>query len=463
MKRLLTLALLCFCPALCFAQDEINETFKDALKYLIQTQTDSTISGEQYTGEWPVYMELTEPYFFIGRRQKARDSNCFTVSAIHNALADIYLRDTSLAELQPVLARAFSEVQSYQQGQEFNFWKLLPPPKNHKFWFKKENLPLVHRPTNYAFKPRLVHKMANVANDADDTNQANLAIWYHNKVFGDTLTLLQPATFEQWTDQNRQNRNWYNYLFHTRKNSGAYLTWLAPEYRYGIWTPVHSYLSIVSIFLPTSSAYPRAYEPWIPFGANDVCPVVNANILTYLAKSGQLAAARSVEPSAQMITRMVERDMWSGAGVYYPNAYHLAYSLAKAYNSGVSELKEAAEGTANYLAETQLENGSYISKYWVNNGDTIQSTTYALHAMIDLRDAGIEIKQDQISNAVSYLLSQARHDTNGTLWKGGVYFTGGTALRNILQWHSDAYTTALIAQALQRIIQKQEINSANRL
>ncbi|MFT4734099.1 MAG: hypothetical protein ACI9DJ_000797 [Algoriphagus sp.] len=41
----------------------------------------------------------------------------------------------------------------------------------------------------------------------------------------------------------------------------------------------------------------------------------------------------------------------------------------------------------------------------------------------------------------------------GTSWTGGIYFTGGTALRNIINWHSDAYTTALIAGSLQRILQ----------
>lgn len=435
------------------AQLTAEEAFKGALSYLIETQTDSTIEGKQYEGEWPVFMELTEPYFFIGRRQRARDSNCFTVSAIYNQLAQIYLRDSSLTYLKPVLVKAFEEIQTYGTGTEFNFWKALPPLKDHRFRFRKaDELPLVRRPTNFHVKPRLVQKMSNVANDADDTNQANLAIWYHNLIFQDTLKLVSASKFESRIDLNRQNRNWYNYLFHTRKNSGAYLTWFADEHDYGVWNPVYSYLSVLSTFLPTSSAYPKAYKPWIPWGANEVCPIVNANILTYLAKSNQLKDAFAVANSSEMIHRMTRKSMWHTAGVYYPNAQHLSYSVAKAYASGVHHLEEAAKDTRDYIQNTQREDGSFLSKPWINYGDTIQTTTYALSAMLNLEKAGLEIDRKAIRKTVDFLLSKAIEDENGIHWKGGVYFTGGTALRNILHWESDAYTTSLIAESLQRIL-----------
>lgn len=80
----------------------------------------------------------------------------------------------------------------------------------------------------------------NVTNDADDTNQANLATWYHNIIFKDTLSFASASIFKTWIDKDRQNRNWYNYLFHNKKNSESYLTWLKEEHEYGIWTPIHS-------------------------------------------------------------------------------------------------------------------------------------------------------------------------------------------------------------------------------
>jgi hypothetical protein len=410
-------------------------------------------------------MELTEPYFFIGRRQRARDSNCFTVSAIYNQLAEIYLADSTLKEIKPMLSGAFEEIKSYKTGSEFNFWKALPPLKDHRLRFKKtDNLPLVRRPTNFSFKPRPIHKMANVANDADDTNQANLAIWHHNQIFEDTLSLVSAAKFESRIDLKRQNRNWYNYLFHTRKNSGAYLTWFADEHDYGFWNPAYGYLSVLSIFLPSSSAYPRAYKPWIPFGANDVCPIVNANILTYLAKSGQLNDAVSVKNSAEMIHSMTRKKMWHTAGVYYPNAQHLSYSIAKAHAVGVNDLNKAAADAKEYLLASQMEDGSFLSKPWINYRDTIQTTTYALSAMLNLQKAGFEINQSTINKTVDFLLSKAIKDENGVHWKGGIYFTGGTALRNILHWESDAYTTALIAGSLQQFIhlyQKKENSPLN--
>ncbi len=431
-----------------------DSAFYGALHFLKSTQTDSTLEGVQYAGEWPVYMELTEPYFFIGRRQKARDSNCFTVSAIHNFLAEIYLTDTSLSQIKPILSKAFSELATYAEGQEYNFWKKLPPVKNHKIGRIRDDLPWVHRPTRFSTRSRLVQKMSNVANDADDTNQANLAVWYHNQIFGDSLKLASARIFERWTDTQRQNRNWFNYLFHTKKNSGAYLTWLGQEYEYGIWTPVHGYLSVLGIFLPSSSSFPRAYVPWIPWGANDVCPVVNANVLTYLAVSNQLTDSEPAMNSAKMISHICKKQMWGTGGVYYPNAYQIPYAVAKAFNSGTEQLREAAGYIYPYLQKSQLENGAFVSREWVNNRDTVQSTANALHAILDLEEKGFLFDKQQKEKAADFLLSRAIVDELGVHWNGGLYFTGGTALRNIIQWRSDAYTTALIARCLQRILLK---------
>jgi hypothetical protein len=230
------------------SQNEVQNHFNSAIEYLINTQTDSTIKGKQYAGEWPVYMELTEPYFFIGRRQKALDSDCFTLSAIHNFLAEIYLLDTSQTELKPVLGKAYNQIETYATGLEYNFWKSLPPLRSHKMFGNLKNAPKVRRPTNFLVKNRLIMKMSNVTNDADDTNQANLATFYHNHIFQESLRFATPIVFENWIDKKRQNQNWYNYLFHTRKNSRAYLTWLGQEHQYGIWNPIYSFLRIL-VFL----------------------------------------------------------------------------------------------------------------------------------------------------------------------------------------------------------------------
>ncbi|UBM60680.1 hypothetical protein LAG90_08505 [Marinilongibacter aquaticus] len=438
-----------------FAQLSPQKALVGALDYLEHAQEDSTIEGVQYAGEWPSYMELTEAYFFIGFPKKARDSNCFTTSAIYNFLAEMYLEDSTLTMIRPMLQKAMPEIESYADSIRFNFWKKLPPPRNQKFWRAKKPYPLVHRPTNFSSKPKLVQKMCNVPNDADDTNLASLARFYHNRIFDTEMPLANDSVFGEWVDLNRQNRNWYNYLFHIRKNSGAYLTWLDQEYRYGIWTPVQAYLSIISIFLPSSSAYPKAYEPWIPWGANDVDPVVNANILYYLTASGQFEETEVNEASIKMIEKLCEKEDWAGAGVYYPNAYHLPFCIAKlcAANKRLA-LKNAGDKVLAFLQASQMEDGSFASRKYVNGGDKIQSTAYAYHALIDLKRAGFAVELQTILKAENFLLKEAKQDFLGIYWDGGVFFSGGTALRNILFWHSDAYTTALVAHGLQKRIRE---------
>lgn len=128
---------------------------------------------------------------------------------------------------------------------------------------------------------------------------------------------------------------------------------------------------------------------------------------------------------------------------YYPNVYHLPYAVARAYKNGSINLEVASQECSDYLRDSQQNGGFYVSRSWVNNGDTTQSTAYALHTMLDLKESGFEIEAQLISKTIDYLLSHSHKSPKGIYWNGGVYFTGGTAIRNIIQWHSDAYTTAL--------------------
>lgn len=96
--------------------EKVKVTRDRALIYLVESQIDSTIVNKQFRGEWYGTMELTEPYFFIGKKQKHKDSNGFTVSAIHNFLAEVYLADTSLNFLKPTLNKAFQDILTYRNG-----------------------------------------------------------------------------------------------------------------------------------------------------------------------------------------------------------------------------------------------------------------------------------------------------------------------------------------------------------
>lgn len=428
---------------------ETTELFDGAIQYLIANQEKTTIEGKQYRGEWPVFMELTEPYFVLGKRRKVRDSNCFTVAAIHNFLSEIYLADTSLTELKPALTLAFNEVQTYAVGNKYNFWKLLPPNRKLKLFGNPKPSPLVRRPTNYPLHSRLINNAANVPEDADDTSLGNLAKYYHNQLFDKSDSLLSFHTFDAFADRNRKNKNWYNILMHETTSTGAFMTWLHPEHE--MWFPnlIQPFLNNLFIFFPGSPATPRAYEPWVPFGSNDVDAVVNANILTYLAVSNQLQQSQVKDAAVRMISDRIDKNMWKVAGIYYPNECHLHYAIARAHAAGVTELNDAAQKVLAHLIENQQTDGSFVSRAWLNNADSVQTTAYALHAFLDLKKSGIEVPDSTIHSAVNFLRSKAIRNDEGVYWHGGVYFSGGTVLRNLLIWHADAYTTALIAKCLQ--------------
>ncbi len=452
--------------------DEVLNCRNKALRFLLETQIDSTILQKQYSGEWYGTMELTDPYFFIGKKQKRKDSNGFTVSAIHNFLSEIYLIDTSLVALKPALNKAFREIQTYRNGQRFNFWKALPPNRKLKLFNEPKPQPLVRRPTEYRLRSRFINNAANVPEDADDTALGNLATVYHNKIFGDSLKVIKSQEYDKYLDQNRRNRNWYNHLFVRYPNSGAFLTWHAKEHRFRLLKTFSSFLNTFLIFIPGSSARPKAYKPWIPFGANDVDVVVNANVLTYLSLSNQLTKSEGKRGSIAYINWLLRQPKWANNAVYYPNLYHVSYGVARAYKSGISDLKESSQTILQYLLFTQQPNGGFASQAWLNNSDAVQSTAYALHALLDLKSAGLAIPDKNINDAIRFLIGTAQTNTiisrrevggffsggiaqTNTIishWEGGIFFSGGTALRNILVWKSDAYTTALIANCFTKYL-----------
>jgi hypothetical protein len=428
----------------------LQSQFSNSLHYLIDNQEKNTIPGRQYRGEWPVDMELTEPYFFMGKRQKARDSNCFTVSAVHNFLAEIYLADTTQKILLPTLSKAFEEINSYRNGLLFNFWKALPPTRKLKLFAEPNPQPLVRRPTHFKLKSRLLNNMANIPEDADDTPLGNLAAFYQNRIFKTHQPLISAKGFDKHIDNNRSNKNFYNVVFHRNPNSGAFLTWQAEEHSYNAYYHLKSFLHTLFLFVPGSSAKPKPYIPWIPFGANDVDAVVNANVLSYLATTGQLAQSASATQACEMINKRMKLKFWPNSTLYYPNQFHLHYAISRAHSFGVADLETACQKIIADLDLKQNPDGSFASQSYINQHDYVQSTAYALHTMLDLKDAGYKIDNKKIEHAIIFLLSKAQKDNTKVFWKGGVYFSGGTLLRNILFWKSDAYTTALIAKCLQK-------------
>lgn len=442
-------------PCFCQKQDSIGfviikKYFDESLNYLVDNQCDSTIQGKQYRGEWEVWMDLTEPFFFLGRKQKKRDSNCFTVSAIHNFLSEIYLADTTLTQLKLTLSQAFSEIQTFRNGERFNFWKALPPQRDLRWGKEPKTIPLVRRPTNFKLRSRFVNNTSNVVEDADDTSLGNLASYYHNRIFDDSLKLVSAAIYDEYIDINRKNRNWFNILFHGLPNSGAFLTWHGQEHQFKYWNKLRSAFNGAFVFVPVSPSYPKAYKPWLPFAANEVDIVVNANVLTYLAMTNQLENSLGKKGAVLIINELLKRERWENTAIYYPNSYHIHYAVARAYASGLDDLEQSCKIILENLLISQKSDGSFASGSWLNNGDLIQSTTYGLHALLDLKSKGMNVPEHNINKALSYLLSKANNANDRVSWDGGIYFSGGGFVRGITVWKSDAYTTALIARCFQK-------------
>lgn len=433
-------------------QDSLQKNLKTALRFLTTAQCKITIDGKEYAGEWPAYMQMHKRFVLLGMRQKYRDSNSFTTVGIHNVLSEIYLSDTSLYEILPMLQAAYPEIQSYSTAQRFNFWKKLPPNRDLQKLDEPHPQPLVRRPTHYKLRSRYINKAANIEDDADDTASGNLAVWFHNRIFQVNDSLVSYQLFDTYLDDNRKNRHWYNYLFNGLPHSGAYMTWLGKEANFKRWNILKTIGQNQLFFLKSSICYPKPYQPYIPYGTNDVDAVVNANILTYLSLKGDLIKSKGRIGAKAFIEHQATHKRWSRAGTYYPNRYHFHYAVSRALVAGDTTLLKTAHLMLKCLSISQQKDGSFGSRRKVNRRDKLQSSVYALLAMLNFSESGLYVPQALMEHTLLYVLSQKQQVGNQVYWPGGVFFSGGTVVRNVLYFTSDAYTTALIALALQKYL-----------
>ena len=427
---------------------DLKLSIAQGLKYLDNTQRKETILGSSFKGEWPTYMCLERSFFYLGSKKDIDDSNCFSVASTHNSLANIYLAFPEYDIIPNMLDLSFEKIMTYKNGNKFNFWNLLSP--NRKL--KKDDIiseqGLVRRPTNYNLKSKYINNAANIAEDADDTALGYSAIALRGKYKKDssfTKSSISPI-FEEYRDVNRNNRHWYNYINGNDHETGAYLTWLTTEYQFKNWNIIKVIGHNATFFLPFSECYPHAYKPYLPYGSNDLDGVVNANILSTLAFFDELNS-EGVEQAIKFIEKKSKREKYDKVGIYYPNRYHFPYSVCKAYYNGVDKLESSIDYLSCYLKDKQNEDGSWSAKRSLNRKDKLQSTAYALSSLIYVGRYEELGTIKPIENAIDYLFRNSINNEQGTHWEGGVFFSGGTVIRNILTWKSDAYTTGIILEA----------------
>ena len=433
---------------------ELKFVLLESLKWLEQNQEKETVGDSIFAGEWPSTMGLKNSYILLGSSFDYRDSNCFTQANIFNTLAEMYLSDSTLSDVPKMLRRATPEILSYRDSLTFNFWKKLPP--NIPLSRKGPHPPgyLAHRPTNFGLKTRFINNAADIANDADDTSTGSLSLFYRAKILGDSSNIPSQKVFDSYIDGSRPNYHWYNFIHKIPRPSGAYMTWLSDEYEFKHWSFPWQVAHNLVFFLPGSSCFPHPYKRYIPWGANDVDAIVNCNVINYLGKTDQLENSAGKEGAIRLLKHVIKKERWSRAGIYYPNRYFLHYSFSKIYPFLEDSLVDEAKSLVSHLVTSQNADGSFHSRNKANRKDPLQSTVYAFLAMINFKVAGMDIPKSAIDKALNYILFEAIHDSQGIHWKGGVFFSGGTIVRNVLFFKSDAYTTAIMAQGIQKYIQE---------
>ena len=432
--------------------DTLEKAIQGALQFIEQEQVKQTIPEHQYAGEWPSVMTMRSTFVLLGKQEDSYDSNCFSNASIQNSLSSAFLLRPDLTAIPPMLDKALLRMMDFYSGNGFNFWPLLPPRGRLYMFHKNRKEGLVRRPIRYPLNSPYIRKAANVVNDNDDTSQGFTALMNYVKVQkklgreADVKFSISPI-LGAWRDSARTSQHYYNIIHFDKRDSGAFLTWRAEEEPYPSWNIPRLLLNNALFLTPMSTLYPYAFVPYIPYGTNDVDAVVNANVLTALAENGEVHAA-GIAKASRFIERKIKRKDWSRAGIYYPNRYHLHYATLKAWSKGIRDLDESAERLKLHLLSSQKEDGSFHSRRIVNHKDKVQSTAYALNSLLRLGNPYIIGTQLQVDKAMRYLLSKASFMDENVCWDGGVFFSGGTVIRNTLYWKSDVYTTALMLESI---------------
>lgn len=423
------------------------------LRFIEINQITNAVDSTAFNGEWPTTMGLDRPFLYLGKKERYQDANCFAVASIHNTLADIYLKNPNYVNIPNTLQLAYPRILSYKNNNRFNFWNALPPYRNHARHDTFTIKPLVRRPTNFPLRSRFINKAANIPEDADDTSLGYAAECFHQKILGlhDTSNITNnaiPALFDTYIDSNRRNMHLYNFINGNDCRTGAYLTWHAKEPAFKVHSTLKEFIQNILFFIPGSMAHPYAYKPYLPYGCNDLDAVVNCNVLYCLSINNVLPYAASANNAIAFIEKKAKRKKYDRAGVYYPNRYHFPYAVAKAYASDITALKNSAYYILSFLLRTQKKDGSWHAMKKLNKKDILQSTIYAVHALINIGNIEGNHSKNAIENGLRYILKHSIFEKDYCYWKGGVFFSGGTVIRSILTWKSDAYTTAIFLQAL---------------
>lgn len=383
-----------------------------ALKHLERSQ--ARTQGPFDPGQWPTNVTaiLGPSLAGIGKWGKPYpEATIFTSATIVNVLRQIQEDEPKYSLITPMIDKAIAGFHGYSIPPFYNFYPL-----------RKRNGAWVRGPRNFYIAPYF-RGLANIPPDTDSTSVAYLAM--QAPLPGEVLNSLV-----QFRDVERRP-HYYNKRIGV-VNSGAFMTWLMDE---------------KDPKMPRKFGRPEL-GPRIPFGRNDVDCIINANILTLLAKQKK-AQTKGYKEACRLLAHAIDNNLYGVCGIYYPSHYLLPVRVAELHEHGGRCLTSRHNKVLQYLLDTQHPNG-----FWVNSPpnrpDSVHSTALALNGLMMLGDPKNPSHRLRVQKGVDYLLKNVSRDRKGHLyWSGQVYFSAVAQARYSVVWRSSSYTTVLAARALQ--------------
>ncbi|HEY4798882.1 MAG TPA: hypothetical protein VII99_07385 [Bacteroidia bacterium] len=414
----------------------VEEDIDKAIAYLLLSQIKKTDSTNYYEGEWPSYITNTMNIPFLGKKGKgAYDSNCFTTTFIHNVLAEIVIEDLRHPEIIPVLEKAQKNILLFKTNYTYNFWHLQPRAAHLQKHSRKRTaeVDMQRRANHFFYKSKMINRYENIYDDADDTSAGWMAMYFSNEIKNGQFSKYEHTPigmlFSKYRDVGKRKTNWYNRKHKFNYRTGAYLTWFGQEKKHA---------NFFNWFFPDKK------KQNILYGRNEIDCVVNANVIRSLALFGETNTEGFADACA-FVNAALENSCQNTCGVYYPTEFTLHYSATKAISSGAALLEKSKDIMLRQILSLQREDGSWQSE--LENND-IQATLYAVNSLLRIGECEKNGTLKPIEKAMQYIRRSAIHEGAVTYWLGGVFFSGGSAIRYAHVWRSDALTTALAVEAL---------------
>jgi hypothetical protein len=447
------------------------------------------------SGEWAnfihIFPEGRAPWQAPGEALvQVQDSNLFMATTTAYPL---YLFDESALPRQrqivrDIRAQTIASIGAYRRGDGYAFWPQLPGSSSDAPRVGPLNIPMVIGNAQYlasllpgvarrsdnprydewskdlfdrTLNPYGVDALANIPNDTDDTALAITTL--HLDATFDQLGWLDRGPIEamlRWRDEGRSVEDGRDRW--KLPGSGGFLTWLKDE------------------DLPRRERFATPETGVIPLGVNNVDCVVNANALAALGFAGEADHPAAWAASALM-ARAAEMRAWPECGLYYPQRMMFPYTLSRAYrDAGVRNpaMRQAMRRLLFDLLRDQQELARREPRRrgaFPGGADSTYDlpTALALSALLNIgeeiaREARVEADYHRaVADAVAYLLAHqrdepirfadtfnrnydherfpSRRDTART-WDSGLFYSASRW--SLAQWRSQAYTTAMVVEAL---------------